>query len=69
MRQYSQKELAKLWRVHPQSVRRWVMMLRKEGRGPTLAQAKIKLIYGARRDLMIRADYAILIQKTFIEGV
>jgi transposase-like protein len=67
-RRYSQKELAGLWRVHRVTVRKWIQQLRRQGRGPTTMQAKVKLINGAHRDLMIRADYALLIEAVFIEG-
>jgi hypothetical protein len=68
MRRYSQRELAGLWHVHRVTVRKWIMVLRRQGRGPTVGQAKVKLINGAHRDLMIRADYALFIQGVFIEG-
>ena len=69
MKRYSQKELADLWRVHRGTVRNWLVVLRKQGRGPSPEQAKLKFIRGARRDLIIRADYALFIQRVFIEGM
>lgn len=66
---YSQKELAGMWRVHRVTVRKWLVELRRQGRGPTPAQAKVKLINGKHRDLMIRGDYALLIEAVFLERV
>lgn len=66
---YSQKELAQIWRVHRVTVRKWLVEMRRQGRGPTPAQAKVRLINGKHRDLMIRADYAVLLEMVFIERV
>jgi hypothetical protein len=65
-RWYSQKELAHLWRVHPGTVRNWLWLLRKEGRGPAPDQARYYFYYGARRDLLLRGDYAYLMEMTFV---
>lgn len=62
LRWYSQKDLAEMWRVHPGTIRNWIWRLRREGRGPAGDQAKYYFYYGARRDLMLRHDYVILMQ-------
>lgn len=66
---YTYRDLADLWRVKPQTVRVWVMHLRKDGRGPKPDQVRLVQVNAATRILRIRADYASLIQRIKVEGM
>ena len=62
-RPYTYKDLAELWQVKEQTVRRWVMQLRRCGQGPTHEQAALVQVHAGLRVLKIRADYAIFVQQ------
>lgn len=66
---YTYRDLADLWRVREQTVRVWLMQLRRDGRGPKPEQARLVQRHAALRILLIREDYARLVQRLKVERV
>ena len=66
---YTYKDLAEMWRVREQTIRVWVMQLRRGGRGPNPQQMRVVQRHAALRVALIRQDYAELIQRIKVEGL
>ena len=66
---YTYKDLADLWRVKEQTIRVWFMQLKRAGQGPVEGQTRIVQRNAAMRILLIRGDYAVLVQQIKIMGM
>jgi hypothetical protein len=64
---YTYRVLAELWGVKEQTIRLWIMQLRRDGKGPTSGQSIVTQVNAAIRVLKIRGDYAVFLQKLKIE--
>ena len=67
-RYYTVKDLAARWCCHPQTVRMWMLRMRRAGRGPTREQARLHKRNRARRYTLVRDDYAGLMRAIFMDG-
>lgn len=63
---YTVKELADMWHVNPITVRVWLLRLRRDGQGPRKDQAKRKRKDRIHWHVLIRSDYALLIQGRYV---
>lgn len=61
---YTTNDLAALWQVHPVTIRRWLMVLRRQGLGPHERQSRIVKRNSARRFRVYEAEYAIFMHDT-----
>jgi MarR-like DNA-binding transcriptional regulator SgrR of sgrS sRNA len=67
-RYYTVKDLAEMWQSTPRGVRQYLYRMRHERQiPPRPGQTRIKKINRARRILLIRDDYAALVQQRLLE--
>jgi len=59
------RDLARLWGRKEQTVRKWAMRARREGRAPHPDQVMTHRVNAARRYRLIRQDYAALLERVF----
>jgi transposase-like protein len=64
---YTYRVLADLWGVKEQTIRLWIMQLRRDGQGPEQGQSCVVQVNAATRILKIRGDYAVFVQRVKIE--
>jgi len=62
---YTYADLARLWGRKEQTVRKWAMRARREGRAPHPDQVMTHRVNAARRYRLIRQDYAALLERVF----
>jgi hypothetical protein len=64
---YTYSNLADLWGFKEQTIRLWLMQLRRLGKGPENGQSCVVQVNAATRILKIRGDYAVFVQREKIE--